>query len=208
MPGRDSRAFFSILKTHSSGGGRFLDLGCGPRDQAEPAIYLGYDYVGIDFENDSADLLADAHVIPFKNNSFNCILAYAVFEHLHNPFIAIQEVERVLKPGGLFLGAVSQGEPFHSSFFHHSAWGIASLIGTTESLKIHQLWWSMDTLRALSRMGGYSKIIKQILRFLDFTNTNLPILTPRKMKRNRQEKAVDRLHSAGSIAFMISKESF
>lgn len=50
----------------------------------------------------SADmhLIADAHCLPFKNESFSFVYALAVFEHLHSPWIAADEIFRVLKPGG------------------------------------------------------------------------------------------------------------
>ena len=74
---------------------------------------IGYRYVGVDYSSSSADLLADAHSIPFGDNTFECVFSYAVLEHLHLPFLAIREIERVLSPSGLFVGTVSQGEPFH-----------------------------------------------------------------------------------------------
>ena len=82
----------------------------------------------MDYAHSEADLLADAHAIPFADDSFDCIFSYAVLEHLHNPFVALSEVARVLRPGGWFIGTVSQGEPFHSSYFHHTPWALLSLV--------------------------------------------------------------------------------
>lgn len=50
----------------------------------------------------STDLhcLADAHTLPFEDNSFGYVYSLAVFEHLHSPWIAAEEIFRVLKPGG------------------------------------------------------------------------------------------------------------
>jgi SAM-dependent methyltransferase len=112
-PVRDSREFLSVMQSLLPSGGRVLDLGCGPRDQAGPIEHLGYSYVGVDYTNQNADLLADAHSMPFKDASFDCVFSFAVFEHLHDPVVAIQEVARVLKPGGFFIGNLSQGKPFH-----------------------------------------------------------------------------------------------
>ena len=125
---RDSRQLMSEVNARLPRGGAVLDLGCGPRDQFAPLSYLGFDYVGVDFNSPAADLLVDAHSIPFVDESFDCVFSYAVLEHLHNPFVAIHEISRVLKAGGWFIGTVSQGEPFHSSYFHHTPWGMLSLI--------------------------------------------------------------------------------
>jgi len=97
---RDSSELFSAVQPYLSPDSKVLDLGCGPKDQAVPAGYLKYRYVGIDYDNPAADILADAHAIPFKSGTFDCVFSYAVLEHLHNPFIAIEEIKRILKPGG------------------------------------------------------------------------------------------------------------
>src|SRR5262245_10073309 len=55
---RDSRELISEMLGSVSPNGRVLDLGCGPRDQARPIESVGYRYVGVDYSNLSADLLA------------------------------------------------------------------------------------------------------------------------------------------------------
>ena len=110
---RDSTELISAAMPFLSASSKLLDLGCGPRDQSIVAQHCGYQYVGVDYSNPAADLLADAHALPFANATFDGVISYAVFEHLRNPFLAIHEVKRVLRPGGVFFGTVSQGEPFH-----------------------------------------------------------------------------------------------
>lgn len=107
--GRDSSELFSVAAPWLVPGARLLDLGCGPRDQAAPAAHGGASYVGIDYASEQADLLADAHAIPFRHDTFDVVLSYAVLEHLYHPFLAVQEVARVLRPGGVYAGTVSQG---------------------------------------------------------------------------------------------------
>lgn len=52
---------------------------------------------------------AEAENIPFADDSFDIVHANHVFEHLANPHNAAQEVNRVLKPGGvLFLEVPNQ----------------------------------------------------------------------------------------------------
>lgn len=205
---RDSRQLMSELTQRLPHKGDVLDLGCGPRDQFVPLNHLGFRYVGIDYENTSSDFLADAHAMPFKSDSFDCVFSYAVLEHLYNPFIAINEIARVLKPNGWYIGTISQGEPFHSSFFHHTPWGLLSLIGSASDLEIVRMWDSSDTLLSLSSMGRYSRLIKLALAGLNRANTWFPWLTPRKMMWPEREKRLDSLYRAGSICFSIQKKSF
>jgi len=203
---RDSRELLSVVKDATEHLGILLDLGCGPRDQQVPVESLGHRYVGVDYSSKDANYLADAHALPFRDASFDFVLSYAVFEHLYNPFAAIAQVERVLKPGGLFVGTVSLGEPFHESFFHHSAWGLISLLDSSHELEIVRLWSALDTLRSLSRMGRYSRPIRSALGWLDAVNRRMPWLSPRKARRPIKEKQVDALHRCGSIAFVVRKK--
>src|SRR5437764_5951876 len=93
---RDSAELFSAVAESLRPRQRLLDLGCGPRDQAKVAEHYGLRYAGVDYSSPSADLLADAHALPFAGASFDLVLSYAVFEHLHNPYMAAAEVARVL----------------------------------------------------------------------------------------------------------------
>jgi len=49
-------------------------------------------------------------ILPYKDNSFDGVCAYAVFEHIPASKIpnVLDEIHRVLKPGGIFLYLVSQ----------------------------------------------------------------------------------------------------
>ncbi len=202
---RDSRAFMSEIKRYLGDEGKVLDLGCGPRDQASPIEYLSYQYVGIDYTNYKADFLADAHAIPFKDDSFDCILSYAVLEHLQNPFVCLYEIERVLRPSGIYVGSISQGEPFHDSYFHYTPWGLVSLISCFPTLQINRIWPSIDTLESLSRIGRYPRVIKHLLSMVDKIHIGIPWLAPRRMKWAKQEQELDKLYRTGSIHFVIQK---
>lgn len=202
---RDSRELMSEVMHRLPSGGDLLDLGCGPRDQVAPLEYLGFRYVGVDYGNPAADFLADAHSLPFKDGSFDCVFSYAVLEHLHNPFIAAHEVLRVLKPSGWYIGTVSQGEPFHSSYFHHTPWALVSLIGATPGLRIVRMWESADTLASLASMGRYSRVIKGALTVVDWIAGRCTWLTPRKMRWPEKDQQLDRLYRAGSLCFSIQR---
>ncbi len=203
---RDSRELMSVINERVKPNGRVLDLGCGPRDQSIPISHLGHSYVGCDYSHPSADFLADAHAIPFADNTFDCVLSYAVLEHLHDPFVALSEINRVLKPKSTFVGTVSQGEPYHESFYHFTPWGLISLVSTVPNLEIVRLWGSMDTIKALSRMGRYPRVVRKILSQVDWVHRAMPILAPRKMRWSQQEKDLDALYRAGSICFEIVKK--
>ena len=159
----------------------------------------------MDYANPAAELLVDAHALPFADESFDCVFSYAVLEHLHTPQVAIQEIARVLKVGGVFVGTVSQGEPFHSSFFHFTPWGLLSLLRFAPQLEAVRLWPGPDTLTSLAQMGRYSRLVRKLIVVVDQSSRRAPWLTPRKLWWPVRERRLDQIYRAGSICFSIRK---
>ncbi|MFQ5957379.1 MAG: methyltransferase domain-containing protein, partial [Candidatus Brocadiales bacterium] len=74
---------------------RRLDLGCGP-DKKDG--YIGIDvhpYPCVDVVRD-----VDRHGLPFDDNSVNEVRAHHFLEHCHDLIFVMNEIYRVLRPGG------------------------------------------------------------------------------------------------------------
>jgi SAM-dependent methyltransferase len=71
-----------------------LSVGGGPQRQYKELLNLNIS----NFPN--VDIVGDAHLLPFKDQSVDRVYSVAVFEHLHSPEIACQEIWRVLKKKG------------------------------------------------------------------------------------------------------------
>src|SRR5579884_3183808 len=107
-----------------------LDLGCGTGLHRGLLQALGYRYYGVDYHGAGADDLVDAHALPFAGEIFGLILAVALLEHLAQPWLAIAEMFRVLRPGARVVGTVAFLEPFHdNSFYHFSPLGLETALG-------------------------------------------------------------------------------
>lgn len=73
-------------------------------------------YVMSDVEpGDDVDVVANAHSLigPFGKRAFDAVLACSVWEHLERPWVAAEEVMRVLAPGGVFFIQTHQSFPIH-----------------------------------------------------------------------------------------------
>jgi hypothetical protein len=66
----------------------------------------------------NVDVVADAHSLPYADNSVDAIYIAEVIEHLYHPLLAIQEMHRVLKPGGKVMSVTPFMQPYHG-YPHH-----------------------------------------------------------------------------------------
>jgi len=66
------------------------------------------DYITADLYSPIVDVKADILDLPFKDNTFDVVLCNHVLEHIEKDKKAMQELYRVLKPGGLGIFQVPQ----------------------------------------------------------------------------------------------------
>lgn len=106
-----------------SGGGRLLDVGCGTGFILRLAVDIFERVDGIDITPEMLaripDLgpkvtiqLAEAEQLPFPDNTFDVVTAYSVFDHLVDYRIALREIARVLRPGGIFYADLIPNRQF------------------------------------------------------------------------------------------------
>ena len=78
-------------------------------------ILEGKKYITLDIDpGTKPDVVGDAHNMPFEDASFDAVLHVYVFEHLHSPHKAAEEIYRVLKPGGYMLAIIPFIHPYHA----------------------------------------------------------------------------------------------
>ena len=116
-----------------SRGDRVLDLGCGEgRHVISAYLEPGIEAVGVDLslddlrttrdkyeefaggeDNGSSFTLASANALtlPFADNTFDKVICSEVLEHIPDYRAALAEIDRVLKPGGLFCASVPRKWP-------------------------------------------------------------------------------------------------
>jgi SAM-dependent methyltransferase len=129
VPRHLSPALMSYLPRARGATSLALDLGAGAATLGPVCARAGFGYVSLDHDGPRAAILGDAHGLPFADATFELVVSIAVLEHLRYPLVAMREVHRVLKPGGVFIGTVAFLEPFHAdSFYHHTHLGTLSAL--------------------------------------------------------------------------------
>jgi len=105
---------------------KILDIGCSTIDRKYKGSNPKDKVIGLDkFHVDGADVIADLeYSLPFRDNSFDMVVAKHVLEHIVNFFSVMEEIFRVLKPNGIlkvwvphFSSALAYANPDHKRYF-------------------------------------------------------------------------------------------
>jgi SAM-dependent methyltransferase len=113
-----------------------LDLGCGT------ARYSSYfpNSLALDIsKRKGVDIVGDAHSLPFLGSSFSIVVSTEMLEHVRNPQRVIDEIQRVLKPGGKLVLTTRFLFPIHDApgdFFRFTKYGLAHLFRAWQNVSI------------------------------------------------------------------------
>ncbi len=121
----------SVSRNASELTGELLDVGCGTKPYAK--LFDVKSYCGLEIDSQRtrvlgvADRYYDGQKFPFADNSFDSVLCNQVLEHVFNPREFLNEIHRVLRPGGKLLLTVpfvwdEHEQPF--DFARYSSYGL------------------------------------------------------------------------------------
>jgi len=116
-----------------------VDLGCGNgyyakfARQYQPDIrWVGVDIMDCDVAkrvDGEQVVLYDGVNLPFADDSVPLVYSNQVLEHVRHPEPLLREVQRILQPGGVFIGSTSQLEPYHAgSLWNYTIYGFKVLV--------------------------------------------------------------------------------
>lgn len=122
------------------------------------------DYVTTDLYSPLADVKADICQLPFEDNSFDMILCNHVLEHIPDDQKAMQELYRVLKPGGLGIFQIPQDRSRTITFQDDSITDPkerAVIFGQYDHVRVY----GMDYFDRLSQVGFQVKAVDYTAQF-------------------------------------------
>lgn len=168
-----------ILKQCGGIKGRILDLGAGKSEYKE-IFDKNAEVITTDIDPSSgADVIFDANEkFPIQTGAFDFVFCTNVLEHLKNPEGCVNEIYRVLKPGGTLFLSVPFLYWFHASpndYFRFTHEGIGHLLRSAGFRKIEikrlggrfSLFLELFALEHLPFISPFVRLFYPLARFLD-----------------------------------------
>jgi SAM-dependent methyltransferase len=119
-----------------------VEIGARPAEGQEADAYLrdlfpGKTYIGCDIqEGPNVDQIEDVHQLTFEDASVGAVVCVEVLEHVADPIRAVEEIHRVLAPGGIAILTSVMFMPIHAhpwDFWRFTPEGFAKLLAPFES---------------------------------------------------------------------------
>lgn len=142
-----------FVAAHASGR-RTLDIGAqnGPYGAHFPAR------VGLDIRRGAGvRIIGDAQALGIRDGAFEVVLCTEVLEHLPEPQTAIDEMFRVLAPGGLLLLTTRFLFPIHDAphdYFRFTKYGLRHLLRRFEIVELEEETDAVGALAVLTQRLG------------------------------------------------------
>ncbi|PLX37439.1 MAG: hypothetical protein C0606_03800 [Hyphomicrobiales bacterium] len=149
--------------------GRVLDFGGGQRAKYVPLLPAGLDLasVNIDEEFQPTEIVPVGAPLPFEADSFDGAISLNVFEHIYDTRFVLDEIFRVLKPGGTLYAAVPwmfrvHGHPDDYSRHTASWWQKTIELTGFSAMTIQPMCWGKATS---GRMIGGNGMLGSVNRW-------------------------------------------
>lgn len=181
-----------VMRYGLSKGKKILDLGCGRGEFLRGFIRCSLNGYGVDQSLWAKNICPEAEILqsdleeaplPYKDNSFDVVFSKSVLEHFYYPEKLVQQIRRVLNPGGLVITMVPDWQSVYKTFYedytHRSPFTYTSLrdifiingFDNVQVEKFKQLpfLWTMPWLKLFSGLvalvtplwlSPYSKLVK------------------------------------------------
>ncbi|MEE4252397.1 MAG: methyltransferase domain-containing protein, partial [Alcanivoracaceae bacterium] len=141
--------------------GRVLDIGAADRwlqrhlTECQQYVALDYPATGQELYGARPDVFADGAKLPFPDQCFDGVFCLEVLEHVPEPAKVMQEISRVLKPGGRAWISMPFLYPLHDApfdFQRYTEYGLRR-DAKKAGLRVEQLQGTGHALRTAGLLG-------------------------------------------------------
>lgn len=213
-----------VLDMVDGGGGRILDIGCGPGVMITQLVDKGYEYHGSDFSWEMIEearrryadteyersvhlKVGDAERIDYPDGYFDGILCVGLFEYLSDFDRVFSELFRVLKPGGFLIITIPKKYQLDRSMVliltpaRTLAANIYHMVKGIKSIAVKR---GFFTVRHLDEMAKKYSFTRDEFSFYGFTIMSYPftVLLPRFSYSFN--KPFENLHQVVSSSFFAT----
>lgn len=149
------RRMKTLVAAHARG--RLLDAGAGHLPFRHIARPFVTEYRSLDLKKSHPDVdyVGDVQHMPIAEAQFDTVVNLQVLEHVPDPLAALQEMRRVLVPGGKLLISVPHLEYLHNEpldFYRYTSHGLQTLLERAGF-----------TVLALEPVGGFFCFLQRVL---------------------------------------------
>jgi SAM-dependent methyltransferase len=171
----DLLARYLVIRYGLSKGKKILDLGCGRGEFLRGFIRCGLNGYGVDRSSTAQSICPEAEILksdlekeplPYKDNSFDVVFSKSVLEHFYYPEKLVQQMQRVLKPGGMAITMVPDWQSVYKTFyedythrtpFTHTSLGNIFIINGFDNIRVEKFrqlpfLWTMPWLKPFSKL--------------------------------------------------------
>lgn len=124
---------------HRRGAGVVLDVGA--KNAPYQDVIAATQYMTLDIDPAChPDICCDLHHVEWPSDYFDAIIATEVLEHLYDPQRAIDEIHRLLKPGGVCILSTRFIYPYHADpqdYYRFTEDALAHLLRAFSHVEIH-----------------------------------------------------------------------
>lgn len=160
---------YRIFKNYVRKGGITFDIGCSRKPYSALILQFSSKYFGLEHkytihQDNKADLIGTAYNTGVKDRSVDTVFTAAVLEHLEEPSRALNEMYRILKPGGLVVLSAPLFWHIHEAprdFYRYTRYGFQYLLNANgfEIIEIKPLsgFWVTFLIMLSNQLSRFNK---------------------------------------------------
>lgn len=180
--------------------GRLLDIGCANGSFLYAAKKAGWETTGIELNRTTSQIARDhgldvygqdLHDIHFPNHDFSAVTMWSVLEHMPDIPLLLNEISRILRPGGILAVAVPNIKSL--------AWHLLKDDWDCVDPPVHLHLFTVASLRRLVRKYGFQY---ERIETLDLKPSTLKDIWKKTFHRDQEI-----MKSLNSMALMVQKSS-